>query len=398
MTTPTDSRSAGASVSHPELFLPEDKQEAFFASVCGMQLLEQTTTLITELLETQSQPGAEEVLSKIEQDIGWIGRWIFWETVRRMREDKNLQAYQRDYLTTALSDEAVRQALAGDADLKKTYRSTLDELVRRSSQYRRSDAFREMIEFTARFRDYAPYNNLLVKIQKPSCGFYATARDWNLRFNRDVKEDARPLLILAPMHPVMLVYDLDQTEGSPLPKKLTDFATTEGQFEPEWLAQLLENAERDRVLVRFQELSSTHGGFATTRLRDGSYKMRIAVHSGLNQASSFSVLCHELAHIYLGHLGSDQDGWWPSRINLSHATVEIEAEATSFIVATQLGLTPVSESYLASFITGDQIPETVSIELITKVAGKLTEMVKRKLPTRKKAPVTIASRPDPELT
>lgn len=384
MSTPANTRSAGARFTQPELFLPEDRQQGFFASVRGKQLLEQTTTLITKLLDARGQPGAEEVLSKIEQDIGWIGRWIFWEAVRRMREDKTLPAYQRDYLTTALSDEAVRQALAGDADLKKTYRSTLDELVRRSSQYRRSDAFREMIEFTARFRDYAPYNNLLVKIQNPSCGFYATARDWNLRFNRDIKEDARPLLILAPMHPVMLVYDVDQTEGPPLPKNLTDFATTEGKFEPEWLDHLLQNAERDRILVRFQELSSTHGGFATTRLRDESFKMRIAVHNGLDQASSFSVLCHELAHIYLGHLGSDQDGWWPSRINLSHATVEIEAEATSYIVATQLGLTPVSESYLASFITGDSIPETVSIELITKVAGKLTEMAKRKLSPRKK--------------
>jgi hypothetical protein len=188
-----------------------------------------------------------------------------------------------------------------------------------------------------------------------------------------------------------VVYDLEQTEGPPHPKKLTEFATTEGKFEPEWLGQLLENAETDRILIRFQELSSTHGGFATTRLRDGSYKMRIAVHNALDQASSFSVLCHELAHIYLGHLGSDQDGWWPSRINLSHATVEIEAEATSYIVATQLGLAPVSESYLASFITGDEIPQTVSIELITKVAGKLSEMSKRKLPPRKKASSTITA-------
>jgi len=115
MNTATDTRSAGAAFTQPELFLPEDKQQGFFASVRGMQLLEQTTTLITELLDAQSQPGAEEILSKIERDIGWIGRWIFWEAVRRLREDNTLAAYQRNYLNSALSDEAVRQAFAGDA-------------------------------------------------------------------------------------------------------------------------------------------------------------------------------------------------------------------------------------------------------------------------------------------
>ena len=32
-------------------------------------------------------------------------------------------------------------------------------------------------------------------------------------FGRKLKEDARPMLILAPMHPVLTVYELDQTEG-----------------------------------------------------------------------------------------------------------------------------------------------------------------------------------------
>jgi hypothetical protein len=28
----------------------------------------------------------------------------------------------------------------------------------------------------------------------------------------------------------------------------------------------------------------------------------------------YGTLCHELAHIYLGHSGTDRDHWWPSRI------------------------------------------------------------------------------------
>jgi hypothetical protein len=97
--------------------------------------------------------------------------------------------------------------------------------------------------------------------------------------------------------------------------------------------------------------------------------MRIAVHNALDDPSAYSVLCHELAHILLGHLGSDEDGWWPSRINLSHATVEIEAEAVSYIVCQRIGLSSSSAAYLSTFLSADgAVPATVSLELIGKVA------------------------------
>ena len=88
-----------------------------------------------------------------------------------------------------------------------------------------------------RFRDYAPYNNMLVRIQNPACVFYATASDWQKRFGRTLTEDARPMLILAPMHPVMLVYDLDQTAGSELPTELQNFSHFQGEWKPRLASQ-----------------------------------------------------------------------------------------------------------------------------------------------------------------
>lgn len=191
------------------------------------------------------------------------------------------------------------------------------------------------------------------------------------------------MLILAPMHPVMLVYDLDSTVGPSLPDKLRSFAQTEGDFDPKIIERTLANAERDKILVQFKPLSSTHAGLATTRLSDSNYKMRIVIHGNLDGRSRYSVLCHELSHIYLGHLGTDKDNWWPCRINLTHATVEIEAEAVSYIVTLRVGLKSPSDSYLSSHLKGDGVPESVSLELISKVAGKLEEMGRRVLPARK---------------
>jgi hypothetical protein len=67
--------------------------------------------------------------------------------------------------------------------------------------------------------------------------------------------------------------------------------------------------------------------------------MRIVIHEALDGPSRFGVLCRELAHIYLGHVGSDRDHWWPSRRELNHQTVEIEAESVAFLVTSRKRLT-----------------------------------------------------------
>jgi len=335
------------------------------------------------ILKNRNQPGAGELLEMMEDDFGWKVRSVFLTVIKGLRSDPHIPEYLRAYATNTLSDDEVEQALRGNAKPSQVFKSTVDDLFRKSILYRNSDMYQEAISFIARFKEYAPYNNMLVKIQNPSCGFYATEKDWFKRFGRIIKEDAQPMLILAPKHPVLLVYDLDSTEGPSLPDKLELFAKASGDWDPGVFSLTLDNVERDKILVQFKELSSTHGGFATTRLRDGNNKMRIVIHQGLDDRSKYAVLCHELAHIYLGHLGSDEDGWWPYRINLDKRSIEIEAEATAYIVATRVGLLTSSHAYISTYLKDSKVPEAVSIELISKVAGRIEEMGGRRLPARK---------------
>jgi hypothetical protein len=241
-----------------------------------------------------------------------------------------------------------------------------------------------MINFIGRFRDYAPYNNMLVRVQNPSCAFYATQGDWLRRFERRLKEDARPMLILAPMHPVLLVYEIDQTEGPDLPEHMLNFAAFTGDWDNDYLNRSLENAaRRDHIRVDFKRLSSSNAGFATIARADREFKMRIALHEELDNPSRFGVLCHELAHIYLGHLGTDKDYWWPSRKNLDHRTVEIEAEAVAFLVTTRLGLRGASAAYVSKFVAHGDIPKSVSLDLIAKVTSRIEDMARHRLETRR---------------
>jgi len=204
------------------------------------------------------------------------------------------------------------------------------------------------------------------------------------------------MLILAPMHPVMLVYDLDQTEGEPPPEELSRFARFEGEWKPDWLQRTVKNAIiHDRIRVQFRYLSSTNAGFATLSRETDKWKMRIVVHRELDEKSRFGVLCHELAHIYLGHLGSDKDHWWASRSELTRRAIEIEAETVAFIVTTRLGLWGLSAAYVCRYLGKDQrLPDSVSIDLVAKVASRIEEMSHRTFPARRPKKTAEDAKPE----
>ena len=355
-------------------------------------LAEGVEALLRDVLTSNRSPSAWELVEEAERRLSPKVRLVIKDVLVKSRHDARLPRYFREYLGSLFAvneqdgDDGISEldlVLAGGTAPRQGAQSGIDSLIRQSKIYRGSKAFQEMISFMARFRDYAPYNNMLVKLQNPSCSFYATERDWNHRFSRKLKEDARPMVILAPMHPVMMVYELDQTEGPALPAELDRFGKFDGEWDEIFLKRTVENAaERDRIRVDFKRLSSTNAGFATFARGDERYKMRIAIHEELDAPSRYGVLCHELAHIYLGHLGSDTDYWWPSRINLDRHTVEVEAESVAYLVTTRLSLQGASASYVSRHLLSGDIPESVSLDLIAKVASRIEDMARHKQPAR----------------
>jgi hypothetical protein len=330
-------------------------------------------------LDKAGRPSARELLRTVEEQICLDARWAFKDAVVDCSLDSGLAGADRAYFAAMIEDSSIDEALRGEGAAGEEAVSTVDTLLRQSAIYRSSAAFREMIAFMARFKTYSPYNNMLVRLQNPSCRFFATERDWREKHRRSLAEDARPMVILAPMHPVLLVYDLDQTDGPPLPRKLLEFARFEGEWQSRCLGSLIENAKRHRIKVDFKKLSSTLGGFAAF-LGSGSWKRRIVVHDSHDEPSRFGVLAHEMAHILLGHTGGDHDQWWPSRLGLKKSAVEVEAEAVAHIVATRFGLRGVSAAYLSGCVKNEAVPAAVSLDHIAKVSGRIEQMAQRLLP------------------
>lgn len=346
---------------------------------------------LISLIDSGYQPSSDELLTMLEDLFGLEVRFSIVSIIEELIKRKELIRIGISYFKAMIDpnlDGNLINAIKGPSTEDKTFESTLDFLLNEGQKYKNSADFQEMINFMSKFKRYSPYNNMLVKIQSPHCTFYATQYDWANRFGRQIKEDATPMLILAPMHPVMLVYDLDSTEGKELPKRLLEFAHFNGEWNPKWLYYLTENANKYMIRVNYRKHSTTSAGFAAIDRGDKSEKMRISISEDLDEPSRFGVLCHELAHVFLGHLGSDQDRWWPSRINLNHESVEIEAEAVAYTVTQRVGLHGSSAAYISSYFKGDQIPEGISIDYIAKIAGKIEEMAKGQVPAPKRKTVT----------
>ncbi len=102
-------------------------------------------------------------------------------------------------------------------------RSLLDRLLADSRLHTTSEGFKKLLDFVIKLRNFAPFNAMLLQVQKPGLSFAASAADWRDRFGRTIKEDARPLRILWPFGPVALVYDVMDTEGQDLPRSAVLF-------------------------------------------------------------------------------------------------------------------------------------------------------------------------------
>lgn len=290
--------------------------------------------------------------------------------------------------------------------LTKSPAGTLNELFLQTQRYRTGRDFRELLEFARRFRSYAPYNCMLLHMQRPGATFVAPASRWRSQYGREVRPAQTPLVILQPMGPVMFVFDVGQTTPLPntqqLPIEVEAPFTASGAYAGSMLHWTIENAKRDGVRTSKQATGSQAAGSiqrftgratqtVTKRVRPKHETVEIPVgydvyvSENLDVAATFATVVHELAHLYLGHLGTPNEKWWPSRREVPHIVEEFEAESVAWMVCTRNGITPSSQRYLGVLVgSADPIPD-IDLDLVLKTARTIEEMGRGRLPLRTKS-------------
>jgi len=265
----------------------------------------------------------------------------------------------------------------------------VDEVFTASTRLRNSRNFMELLNFIVRFPNYSAFNGLLLYIQDSSATYVATARTWAKKFRRQLVQNARPLVILAPMAPIRFVFDIRDTEGSPIPSDLLKSVEIGNQLSGKVYANTQRNCSLQGIAVCKTTLSRDPKG-TTDRItpalrkqykdlniqKDTSYLIHLNKTHSLEE--KYSSLAHELGHIFCGHLGIDRYAWWPERENLNISGEEIEAGCVAYLVCKRKGLRACSEKYLSNYIGANQEIPAFSLNAVLQAVNYVEEMGKHR--------------------
>ena len=284
-----------------------------------------------------------------------------------------------------IDSENLREAdLVMDQDLEW---NAVDELCRASKRYRHSQAYMELLQFVSRFPNYSPFNCFLLHTQNPSISYVATAKTWLRKFKRQPMFDAHPLVILAPMGPIRFVFDINETEGYPVPASLLQTAKPKSAH----LTKMLENVVFNCTIqgIRVAETPLDHAGADTaTRItpairkkyknlnlkKDAHYLILLDELGALEE--KYASLVYELGHILCGHLGIDSNAWWSERRGLNISGEGLEAESVAFLCCQRMGLEHHAKNFLLDYTSKAQQLPTFSLNAVLQAVNYIEDMGK----------------------
>ena len=270
-------------------------------------------------------------------------------------------------------------------------RSLLDQLLTDSRLYTQSKGYKDLLDFVVRMPNFAPFNAMLLQVQKPGLSYAASAHDWRELFGRRPKEGARPLLILWPFGPVALVYDVQDTEGKPLPEDVATFFA-HGSIDEARLAGFIPRMNKKNIEWYWMDAGDRKAGSIRPIMRDDDDKEPTHYRMNMNRnhaaAVQFATLAHELGHPFLGHLGPDKALNVPERASMNHAQVELEAESAAYLVCARNGLQSKSETYLADYVEKNTTIDNIDVYQVMRAAGQVEALLGLTAPTKFEKPAT----------
>jgi hypothetical protein len=292
---------------------------------------------------------------------------------------EQLDLFQPFELPSALTDEvSVLEGATG----------ALDELLRLSPRWRQCREFFDLLRFVSRFPNYSPFNGFLIFLQRPDATRIATGRAWMQRYRRRLKPGARPILILAPMAPVLFLFDLKDTEGDPVAEVILRAGEAQRRLPARILDHTLHNCSLQRIAVRetapvdpecervIRITPAVRKAQAGLELETG-HRYLVLIAPGLPIEEKYAALVRELSHIFCGHLGDDGDAGWPDRRDLDPEQILFETEAAAFLVCRRKGLEHPSPRTCAGSADEHRELPAISLHAVFQAAGHIEEMGKQ---------------------
>jgi hypothetical protein len=225
---------------------------------------------------------------------------------------------------------------------------------------------------------------MLVYIQNKDVAYYGSEAFWKKKFNRDIKEEARPYIILTPFSPVTIVYDIIDTEGEiPVDELLArglpfqPFSVS-GELSSERYSKLLSTIKDWGIPLYNKPMPFFNAGYIWTP----KGRLEICINTKKSISENFVVIIHELAHLLLGHTGfenlhnsrDDKELKLKIRLDLGTTKQELEAETVAFLIASKMGIMPHSAEYLSGYIRDENDIKYFDYETVIHVVDKIERM------------------------
>ena len=293
-----------------------------------------------------------------------------------------------------------------------TYKSSpfrieeIDELYNNVQKFRSTKYTSKLFEFIANFPKIAPYNAMLVFMQKPGSSYVATAKEWKEKYGRSPKSTANPLIILKTFGPIEFVFEANDTEGKPLPQEITNPFRTEGEISRKPYATFFNNVIKEGIVVKKQNYGTGMAGkiqrlqsSSSIILPEGkkeievSHCFYIVINESMSETEEAATVFHELGHYFCGHFRMpDKIKHIPRRMveTLTDQVREFEAETVCWLVCKRLGIINPSEKYLKHYLeNNNEVPEGISFDAILKACGKIENMLLGKYKTPKELIINV---------
>ncbi|MBS1552600.1 MAG: hypothetical protein JST15_11100 [Bacteroidetes bacterium] len=261
----------------------------------------------------------------------------------------------------------------------------LDQLFLSSSLYKNSESYYSLLQFISKTRKLSPFNAFMVYHQNPGATLVLTKSEW-IRYNRLVKPNVRPMVILIPFGPIAFVYDIKDTTMindvliDDFPREFFEPFDTKGSFDIKVWNLTMKNCKKENIKIEFNDLNTNCAGFAMSLQK----RFSITINKKLKTNDKYSTLIHELGHIFSGHIGVNDYSWWKNRDIFSDQIKEIEAESISYLVCKRIGLSTSSEIYLSDYIKDTKELPSISLDTILTVSGYIEQMGTHKFKQRKR--------------
>ena len=267
-----------------------------------------------------------------------------------------------------------------------------------------SEKYKQYLSTMSRFHKYSVNNTMLIYMQRPDATHVAGFNKWRDQFGRNVIKGEKGIRIIAPtpfkkkieqekldpdtklpvkdengnaimeektvqipMYKPVVVFDVKQTEGKPLPELAANLTGDVQNYEV-FMEALSRSAP---VPIAFEKMAANMDGYFS--LND----QRIAIREGMSEVQTVCAVVHEIAHSKLHNKGEIGD---EHQAKLSRATEEIQAESISFAVCAYYGIETGENSfgYLATWAKDKELTELrASLETINRTSSALITDIDR---------------------